>query len=61
MFLKSPLFNSSYAFRTQKWFNLVRYVLRFRKIQPLVSFLVGWWAHGLLIALMMKAVNTFEM
>jgi hypothetical protein len=39
---KSLLFKSSYAFRTQEWFNLARDdVVRLRRTPPLV-WLVGW-------------------
>jgi hypothetical protein len=40
------LFKSSYAFRTQEWFNLARDdVVRLRRTPPLVSFF-GWWLVG---------------
>jgi hypothetical protein len=36
--LKSPFYNSSFAFRTQEWFNLARdNVLRMRRSAPLVT------------------------
>jgi hypothetical protein len=58
----APFTISSIAFRTQKWSNLERDdVWCLRKTPPLVSFLVGWLARGLLIALMMEAARTSEM
>jgi hypothetical protein len=40
---KAPFTNSSYAYRTQEWFNLAKNdVLCSRKAPPLASVLVGW-------------------
>jgi hypothetical protein len=46
------LFISSYAFRTQEWFNLARDdVVRLRRTPPLVSFLVGFFCWFVFIGL----------